>query len=307
MTVLMDDAVASLSSPVRAAYDEGSLADLVYADDTLLMGVQVKHLTEFLRTVSDAGARYGMELHNEKYQMIQVQQGGCVNKPQGGKIDNSKSIQYLGVILAADGCTGSELSRRLGQAKSDFEVLHRVWNRSALTWRRKLHIFTALVESKLLYGLGSQCLTAAETRRLDGFQNRCVRKIIGIKPAYFSKVSNATVLQRAEHPAASSGLLQCQLRRLGKVLGCEDGEPRKDVSLVPGQLRSATDRYARRVGRPSKEWIPSVLGAAFAYCNGVTRLLEVAADEKAWMQEVVAKVRPSSLTQNAAYAPQGVR
>ena len=38
MSVLMHDAVSSLSPAAREAYHKGDLADLAYADDTLLMG-----------------------------------------------------------------------------------------------------------------------------------------------------------------------------------------------------------------------------------------------------------------------------
>ena len=62
----------------------------------------------------------------------------------------------------------------------------------------------ALIESKLLYTMSALCFAAAENRRSDGFQNRCVRKIIGVKPAFISRVSNATVLEKAGHTAASA-------------------------------------------------------------------------------------------------------
>ena len=35
--------------------------------------------------------------------------------------------------------------------------------------------------------------TKSEYRRLDGFQARCLRQILKIQPAYYSRVSNATV------------------------------------------------------------------------------------------------------------------
>ena len=46
MSVLLHDAVSSLSSEAKKAYDKGHLADLVYADDTLIIGVQDCHINE---------------------------------------------------------------------------------------------------------------------------------------------------------------------------------------------------------------------------------------------------------------------
>ena len=47
MTVLMADAVEILPSRARAAYETGDLSDLVYADDTLLLGVSTEHIESF--------------------------------------------------------------------------------------------------------------------------------------------------------------------------------------------------------------------------------------------------------------------
>jgi hypothetical protein len=61
MSAVMHDAVQMLSPSTKAAYDNGTLADIVYADDTLLLGASAKHVEEFLRAVSGAGRAYGLE------------------------------------------------------------------------------------------------------------------------------------------------------------------------------------------------------------------------------------------------------
>ena len=66
MSALMHDAVSMLSQPAREAYRKGDLADLAFADDTLLLGVSPAYVTEFLGAVSAAGQRYGMSLHYGK-------------------------------------------------------------------------------------------------------------------------------------------------------------------------------------------------------------------------------------------------
>ena len=47
MTVLMHDAVQQLSKPAKDAYEKGDLADLTFADDTLLLGVSAPTLKNF--------------------------------------------------------------------------------------------------------------------------------------------------------------------------------------------------------------------------------------------------------------------
>ena len=59
----MKDAVSSLCDSAGAAYQQGDLVDIVYADDTLLPASSDHHLQEFLSKLADAGRLYGKELH----------------------------------------------------------------------------------------------------------------------------------------------------------------------------------------------------------------------------------------------------
>ena len=70
----------------------------------------------------------------------------------------------------------------------DFADLPFVWQHSSLPVHRKVSICKTLVESKLMYGLSCLCLSAAERRCLDGFQNRCLRRINGIPPSFLSRI-----------------------------------------------------------------------------------------------------------------------
>ena len=163
---------------------------------------------------------------------------------------------------AADGRIGSELSRRIGMARRDFNTLQKVWRHSSVTRVQKLRYFGSFVESKLLYGLATACFRKQELRRLDGFQSKCLRVILGILPSYLSRISNEEVRRRAGTKACSELLLNRQLLLLGKVLRQSEGHPGKEVSFIPGTWVPATSRYVRRVGRPRKEWVTSVLSEA---------------------------------------------
>ena len=49
----------------------------------------------------------------------------------------------------------------------------------------------------MVYGLASASLTNAEYERLDSFQMKVLRQILGIKHSYHSHISNEVVMQRA--------------------------------------------------------------------------------------------------------------
>jgi hypothetical protein len=63
MSVLLHDAVAELGAEAKAVHARGDLAELIYADDTLLYSSVDAHVTDYLRAVATVGRRYGMELH----------------------------------------------------------------------------------------------------------------------------------------------------------------------------------------------------------------------------------------------------
>ena len=70
-----------------------------------------------MNAVARAGARYGMELHWGKFQLVQVNCKAKVLTPDGGRIDAKDGMEYLGTVLTHDGSAGHELNRRIGIAK----------------------------------------------------------------------------------------------------------------------------------------------------------------------------------------------
>ena len=119
-------------------------------------------------------------------------------------------------------------------ARADFDALAKTWAHSALTWKQKPRIFESLVESKLLYAMASLTLTVAQQRKLNGFQNRCLRKIVGVPPAYISRVSNATVLSKAGHRSATDLLLKRRLQLFGKIVRLPAEHPLRRACFIPG-------------------------------------------------------------------------
>ena len=131
LSVLMFDAVRELPSEDRERLDQGLLAELLYADDTLLLGVPSGSIERFLSAVSRAGATYGLELHWGKLQLLQVRPDAAVHRPDGSPIDGQEELMYLGSVMSQDGRVSKELARRLGMVHSDFRLLARAWRHSA--------------------------------------------------------------------------------------------------------------------------------------------------------------------------------
>ena len=133
MSALMHDAVSLLSPAARLAHSRGSLADIAYADDTLLIGACPQMVGEFLAAVSIVGKRYGMSLQYGKFHLVQVHCEGSLSRLDGAQLAPETGMNYLGTILAESGRISSELSRRIGIAKAELETLSKVWRHSYAT------------------------------------------------------------------------------------------------------------------------------------------------------------------------------
>ena len=135
---------------------------------------------------------------------------------------------------------------------------------------------------KVFYGVAAVWLNTAEQRKLDGFQNRCLRAIWGIKPAFVSRVSNARVLEITGQQLASRLLKKQMLLLYGRVARQCDGDAMRSVTFCCGTLRPAVDEFVRKVGRPRLNWTTQVGDLGLQAAGGPEALQAAIADERAW-------------------------
>ena len=259
MTVLMHDAVANLVPAAAEAYKAGRLYDLLYADDTLILGTNAQDIGQFAAVIERMGANYGMSLHWGKTQALPILSTDRILQPDGTPMTEVSAMKYLGAVMDGHGRSDSEISRKLGCAKGDFRELSKLWSHSAVTTKDKLKYFHSMVVAKLLYGLSSMWLVTAQRRRLDGFYARCLRRILRIPCAYVSRISNAIVFARAGVRPFSDQLVGRQLQLLGKVAHSPDESRERRDTFIPGTLQPQIGRYVRRVGRPRQDWTNQLL------------------------------------------------
>ena len=147
-------------------------------------------------------------------------------------------------------------------------------------------VFNALVLSKLVYGLATAWLTKTERSRLDGFQNRCLRVIYSIPPAFISRISNAAVLQKASQRAVTTMLLEQQLLIFGKIARMPSGTAMRDCTFCPGNFRPVVERYVRRVGRPRLDWTTELQKISFQIAGPTQSVEALLFEPSLWRSNV---------------------
>ena len=221
----MTHAYQLLGTDARQEHKDGALYDILYADDTLLLGSTACHVEELAAAISQVGSNYGLALHWQKTQALSVCTSAQLHQPDGSIIDDKGSLLYLGGTLTSSAGSHSELSRRLGLGGSGFHALRKLWNHGNVSQRAKLHYFQSLVMSVLTYGLSTLAFTRVQKRRMDGFHARCVRRILRIPAAFVSRVANRVVFERAQVKPLSQQLLDRQLLFFVRILRAGIGDP----------------------------------------------------------------------------------
>ena len=89
--------------------------------------------------------------------------------------------------------TVHRLSKALGTAKN----LITFWKDVKCDIKWKLQVYNAVIVTQLTYALDSVFISTKMANKLDAFQNRSLRFILGIEPSYWSRVTNEEVLRRA--------------------------------------------------------------------------------------------------------------
>ena len=110
-------------------------------------------------------------------------------------------------------------------------------------------LYQSLILSKFLYGLQIVWLSKVMRQRVDALYCQGLRKILGIPHPYISRVSNATVLERAKSVSVSTLLLRQQMIFYGRIAR---------NTQHPGNYLLTTQIQRRRRGRPLLEWSEEV-------------------------------------------------
>ncbi|XP_071150110.1 uncharacterized protein [Mytilus edulis] len=95
-------------------------------------------------------------------------------------LEDVDTFTYLGEIVTTKGGCDNDMDNRLKKAKGQFSRLRKIWRSSVLSFKTKVRLFNSLVTSVLLYGCETWKTTEQDKKKLNTFQNRCLRQILKI-------------------------------------------------------------------------------------------------------------------------------
>lgn len=248
--------------------------EVAYADDTALMAEDGGTAQTLLNIVVEKASIYGLGPNWDKTVHLPGRHFSDINSNAGQPLTTTAKAIYLGAVVDSSGLSNGSLARRLGEAKGALDKLILAWRHTGVKRTRKIELLNAMVTSKLLYGLDVLCLRQADRARVDAFHAQALRKVMGILPSYFSRISNAEVLKRANQAPLSQTVLYRQMMLFGRIAALPNDSRIRQVTFRPGTCTPATTSHTRRQGRPRMRWQTVLYAHALKPVGGDASTLE---------------------------------
>ena len=174
----------------------------------------------------------------------------------GSQVKTTPQTKYLGSLVSWEKPFEIAFYHRLGLAEEAYKKLRLVWN-SNKTRSSKVRVFQTVFLPTLLYGLEALTLTPKQLHRIDGHYYRFLRRAIGIKASYYSRITNQSVWEQAGCPELPSERLSYQQYLLTvQVYRCWLA-----VSMTGfrehRQINRYSDSHFRRHDRRQSSWLRS--------------------------------------------------
>ena len=181
------------------------VADLEYADDTLLLSLTIPQLQAHLSALEDIAAEYGMSLNKIKTELLvrSDYKGPTVHFQDGTPVQTKDVVKYLGSMITWFHPFEAAFKHRAALAEEAYKKLRLIWN-SSLPHSKKVSIFQTTFVPVLIYGLDALTLTTPHLKRIDAYYIRFLRRVIGIKASFYSRIPNTEVYNRAQRPKLPS-------------------------------------------------------------------------------------------------------
>ena len=222
------------------------LEDLDFADDIVLISSAREHMQSKTTCLNKSAKTTGLNVSTEKTKILRINHKSkepviLNNEP----IEEVEEFKYLGSIISKDGGAKQDIAARKKKAQAAFFQLRPVWRSKSIGTRTKIKIYRSNVRAVLLYGSESWRMTEADLSMLRGFDNKCLRRILGIY--WPNTISNKELEKTTCLPQIDRELKKRRWTWIGHVLRMSsDADPKIALTWTP--------EGKRKRGRPKETW-----------------------------------------------------
>ena len=156
-----------------------------YADDTTLISCIFDKLLLSSEALEEACKKWGMKINSAKCKIISPEDNKAITI-DGDPVEHVDNFVFLGSNIPG---STTDIDRRIGMASSAFGRLRStVWNQLSISHKLKVRLYNALILPIALYASETWTITSVDLRKLETFERRCLRAILGV--TRYERLSN---------------------------------------------------------------------------------------------------------------------
>ena len=178
--------------------DSGQLiTDLDYADDVVIFADLFDTLREALFIFNEQSKKLGLHV-NWSQTKLQSFSPWIPTPPSTlivtQPVTTTDNFTYLGSTIASSNSSFNDVNCRIAIATSTMATFSSIWTSSRLSLALKMRLYNSLIISIITYSSASWTFTKAQKKRLDAFNTKALRRIVGVR--WYDYVTNASILSR---------------------------------------------------------------------------------------------------------------
>lgn len=257
------------------------ITELMYADDCALVAHSHEQLQQILNIYAWAYEALGLRINIKKTKILSTPRDVDYNPSiniSGQQLENVEHFNYLGSILNTNANVDIEVRNRISAASRSFwKLRNRVFQNHDLSLKTKTAVYRAVVIPTLLYGCETWVPYARHIKALERALQRHLRQIMHIR--WYHRVSNNTVLMRANCASIEIQISQARLRWTGHMVRMDDNRIVKNIlygELCEGRRRQGGQRHRYK----------DILHETLKSVNVADRWEETARDRSEWRRVV---------------------
>ena len=228
------------------------IKDLRFADDIDMLAKSEEDLQSQVTSVHEDSKRYGLQMNKKKTKvMVMGKENSDANiQVEGEEIECVNQFIYLGSLISNDNDCSKEIKRRIGIAAGALGKLCDIWKSSSVLLKEKMKLLDACVFSTLMYACETWTLKKTDIQRLNSFEMKCYRKVLGIRWNQF--VRNERVRELVSRPKEIvETIIGRKMSLFGHICRMEEHRLIKTVMLGSAEGK-------RGKGRPRRKWLDDI-------------------------------------------------
>ena len=223
-------------------YKDNLNIDLKYADDTTLVSTIFDLLNLSTQQLENACKKFGMKINADKSKLLTEDPRNILL--DGIALEKVDSFVLLGSQVPS---ASDDVKRRIALASTAFgKMKDTIWSRKDIDRNIKIRLFNVLILRIATHASETWSLTKEDTRKLNVFQNNCLRTILGFR------LTDRISIERLHQMANIKHDLEMDIRKkrltwFGHV--CRLPEESLVKKVMKGDFQKKRGR-----GRPAKRW-----------------------------------------------------